>query len=31
LVLFTGFTQFEFTFRKPAFCEVAENGEADQA
>ena len=31
LVLFTGFTQFEFVLRKPPFCDVAEYGEADQA
>lgn len=31
LVLFTGFTQFAFVFRKPPFCDVAEYGEADQA
>lgn len=31
LVLFTGFTQPEFVFRKPPFCDVAEYGEADQA
>ena len=31
LVLFTGFTQLEFVFRKPPFCDVAEYGEADQA
>ena len=31
LVLCTGLTQPEVTPRKPAFCEVAENGEADQA
>ena len=27
----TGSTQCEYTYRKPAFCEAAENGEADQA
>ena len=31
LVLSAGRTQSELTLRKPAYCEAAENGEADQA